>query len=383
MTMNLHVYNTPFTHESRMLKITAWQAKVRLFDRVEVAATWNDGLARQETIDEFRHVSRFPTTIRRFLPGAIGKVAGFLEWYARLLWHYKGQRIDLINAHSLTALPVCIMLKWLTGAKMVYDTHELETETSEVTPLRRFFGRLVERFGVRRAAAVGAVGDSIGAWYEREYGLSEVHVVKNYPPRRVGSPERNSILRDAFGLTRDDIIVIYHGIISEARGSRVLVEAFAHAPAGWHIVFMGFGSDEDHVKEAASRHANIHFHPAVKPSEVHRYVSGADVGIYVLQNNCLNNYYICPNKVFDNLNAGLALIVSDFPDIAAEVRGANAGWCIEPTAPAIAALMSSIGRADVVAAQKGAEGWADRAGWETQLPRLEGFYRAAGFVPNT
>ena len=158
-----------------------------------------------------------------------------------------------------------------------------------------------------------------------------------------------------------------------------MIDAFARAPAHCHIVFMGFGPDEALVRSAAEKYPNVHFHPAVKPSEVHRYVSGADVGIYVLQNNCLNNYFISPNKVFDYLNAGLGLIVSDFPDIATEVRAVNGGWCIEPTTAALATLLHEITPDGLIAARNGAAGWARNAGWESQLSHLAALYGDVGF----
>lgn len=381
MTLNIHVYNTAFTHETRMLKITRWLAEQHLFDRVEVAALWKDGLAREESLDAVRHVVRLPIDRGRKLPSIAGKLGGFAEWYIRILGRYRKQKIALINAHSLVALPICTLLKWLTGAKLIYDTHELETGTAESGPVRQLFGRLIERACMPWVDATGAVGDSIAHWYKRQYGLQQVHVVKNYPPRRMGPPHRSPVLRNAFNLPEDALVFIYHGIISETRGARVIVEAFKKAPTNCHVVFMGFGQDEDYVRDAARQQPNIHFHPAVKPSEVHDYVCGADVGIYVLQNTCLNNYFICPNKVFDYLNAGLAAIVSDFPDIAAEVHAVEGGWCIQPRADDLSQLLNQMDRDMVETARAGAAHWAEKNGWETQLAPLAALYREAGFEP--
>ena len=211
MTLNLHVYNTPFTHKSRILKITEWLSQNEIFDRIEVAAIWQPGLAREEALDQFRHVVRRPAAMGRSLPGAIGKLAGFLEWYVRLLGRYGRQRIDLINAHCLTVLPLCVILKGLSGAKLIYDTHELETETSEATPLRRSLTRFVERTCMRFVDSTAAVGDSIADWYRKEYSLPSVHVVKNYPPRREGPPQRNSLLRTSLAIPDSSMLFIYHG----------------------------------------------------------------------------------------------------------------------------------------------------------------------------
>jgi hypothetical protein len=52
---------------------------------------------------------------------------------------------------------------------------------------------------------------------------------------------------------------------------------------------------------------------------------GADVGIYLIENSCLNHYYSRPNKIFQYLFSSLPLVVSDFAEIGKIVDESNRG----------------------------------------------------------
>ena len=46
-----------------------------------------------------------------------------------ILKKYRNNPIACINCHSLSTLPICVLLKLYTKSYLIYDTHELETET--------------------------------------------------------------------------------------------------------------------------------------------------------------------------------------------------------------------------------------------------------------
>ena len=48
--------------------------------------------------------------------------------------------------------------------------------------------------------------------------------------------------------------------------------------------------------------------------------AGGDVGMCMIDNTCLNNYYALPNKLFEYIAAGVPVIVSDLPQMSAVVK---------------------------------------------------------------
>jgi glycosyltransferase involved in cell wall biosynthesis len=125
----------------------------------------------------------------------------------------------------------------------------------------------------------------------------------------------------------DALLFIYQGLVNSERGCDRLLETFANASNDRHLVVMGHGPGVPQVEEYARVHANIHYQPAVPMDEVLHYTASADVGLFLLPlDSCLSYQYSLGNKFFEYLAAGLAVIVSDNPEMAAIVRRYDCGW---------------------------------------------------------
>jgi glycosyltransferase involved in cell wall biosynthesis len=327
-----------------MLKQTQAIASAHRYSAVEVAAVHQAELPAEERLDENRRVLRFRSWEGRRVPGRLlRKVARLLSWQLGVLNHYRSQALDSIHCHSLSTLPLGVALKALTGARLIYDTHELETESAESRGIRRRLSRITERAFIGRCDQVIVVGDAIGRWYRERYGLDNVHVVRNYPKAPPSAPERGASFRKDLGIPEGQTIFLYQGILADGRGIRQILEAFAHPDcAGRHLVLMGFGPLEPLAREFAERHSNIHFRAAVPPDRLLDQTRSADVGISLIENTCLSYYYCLPNKVFEYLMAGLPIIVSRFPEMSAVVETHGVGWTAEPTADDLARVVRSI-----------------------------------------
>ena len=63
------------------------------------------------------------------------------------------------------------------------------------------------------------------------------------------------------------------------------------------------------------KNSNIHLHKKVPHNQVVNLIKSADVGICIIENVSLSDYYCLPNKLFEYSFAGLRVIGSDFPEI--------------------------------------------------------------------
>ena len=161
----------------------------------------------------------------------------------------KKEKIVCINCHSLPVLPLCVALKKRHKCKLIYDTHELETETDGSSGIRKLLSKLVEKILIRYVNETITVCNSIAEWYSQAYGLQNVWVVKNVPHRQDIPPDKSRFLREKFKIPDDHIVFLYQGVLNQVRGTDFLLRVFSEIGADKHIVFMGFGSSLDEVKK--------------------------------------------------------------------------------------------------------------------------------------
>jgi glycosyltransferase involved in cell wall biosynthesis len=376
---NVHMYPSPFTHETRMLRITASLVDRGIFDRIlVVAALRTPGTREHERLDSAREVWRVPTTVPR--SGFLTKVLNSVEWSLRVLWGLRRDRIDCLNPHSLSVLPLAVLIKQFKRCRVIYDAHEIETETTEVAGVRKALSRLTERLLIRFVDAVNLTSEGHGAWYRWEYGLHNVWVVRNCPYRRRANPRPPSVFREKFSIPDDHLVFLYQGAIAAPRGTDLLLDVFAVMPPDRHIVFMGFGPGVDRVREHEQRLPNIHYHPAVPPAEVARYTCGADVGIHMMDDSCINHLHALPNKPMEYMNAGLPAIVSDLPEMGGLIRSAGAGWVVPVNdGAALRRVVLGLDREEIEKRRQLALVWADANNWESEEVKLAELYRTLGF----
>jgi glycosyltransferase involved in cell wall biosynthesis len=261
-------------------------------------------------------------------------------------------------------------LKVLKRSKLVYDTHELETETVASHGLRKHLLKILERLLIRFVDETIVVNDSIAQWYKYKYRLKRVWVVRNVPYNQGENVAKTRILREAFGIQDEEIVYLYLGGISQGRGIPLLLDTFSRTHPSRHVVFMGFGHLTPLVQEYAAKYPNIHYHPAVGLSDVLKHAAGADVGLSLIENVCMSYYLCLPNKVFEYMMAGLPMIVSDFPDMAALVERYDCGWKVAVDAEALLTLVKTISPKEVSAKSANACGARCHFGWHLEEPAL-------------
>lgn len=375
--LNVHIYPSNLKNESRIMKITRTLEMNGVFDQIEVLGVHERQLPKLETVHQAVKLRRI-SPLFRDLRGRAVRIIKILTWYVASLLYLVRRKPACINAHSLPVLPLSVMVKWLTRARLIYDTHELETEVAGSRGAIRGLLKFVERVLIRHCDAVCTVNQEIARWYGDAYGIETVWVVENAPVTEHLEvlPERSGLLRDAFSISDDEIVFIYQGLLSHGRGIDLLLDAFSRLPHDRHIVFMGYGQLEDRIARFAHDHENIHVHPAVPPAEILRYTRDADVGVSLIENVCLSYYYCLPNKLFEYLAAGIPVIASDFPTMSRVITEFDCGWMIEPTDDSIAELVKELDLDAIALKANGASKSRGSFGWHFQEPSLLAMYRS-------
>jgi len=168
-------------------------------------------------------------------------------------------------------------------------------------------------------------------------------LVPNYPPIDL-LPEPASERKPWFAWT---------GLISRPRGFDRLLEALVPVarrfPELRLRVIGGFDPRDD--IEAWSRefihargiHTNVEFLGSLSYAAMFDAIRPCLAGLILFQPERGNDYTGQPNKLFEFMGSGLAVIASDFPEIGPVVRDADSGWLVDPRKPeSIAAAMTEV-----------------------------------------
>jgi len=372
MTKNLHIVRNAVSFDSRVLKETASLLDKGWFDTVEVAGFHEEGYAEHENLGG-RTVWRIKLRSRHLPKSLTWQAIKYLEWRWQLLQRYRHADIAVIHCHDLEPLPIAVRLKQLTGARLIYDAHELETERSGARGLRQWLNRLTERRMMAHVDRLITVSPSILAWYRERYPRVPAHLVRNVPNRPATAISAHP-LRAELGVPHDALLFLFLGRFAAGRGIESTLEAFQHEAVRHHVLFMGGGPLESRIRDAASRCARIQILPPVPTHAVLSYAAGADVGLTLYEDTCLNHRFCLPNKLFENLLASRPVLASDLPDQTTIVRQYKAGWTVPVETAALVEWLRDFDRA---AHQSVMQGLAERTAdltWPVEADRLSAAY---------
>jgi glycosyltransferase involved in cell wall biosynthesis len=224
----------------------------------------------------------------------------------------------VIHCHDTLVLPIGCMVKLFTGSKLIYDAHELESRKNGQGRILSGLTYLIEKILWRFVDFFITVSPSIVQWYEEKLGPKQNEIILNSPiymesiKRR---PHNESYFRKLYEISDEIKIFLYLGIIGKGRGVEMYLNIFESEGISSHIVFMGYGDLVDDVINSSKVCNRIHFHPRVEHERVVKISQSADVGLAIIEDVSLSDYYCLPNKLFEYAFAGIPVLASDFPDM--------------------------------------------------------------------
>jgi|688.fasta_scaffold04790_20 glycosyltransferase involved in cell wall biosynthesis len=363
--INLHIYQSPFKNESRILRITSTLVTNGIFDKVIIVASYEKGLKEIEDLDKFRTVYRIKTVLSPRL-NSFSRYFYLIEWAFRIYFKFRNHNVIVVNPHSVPTLPIAVIFKRLLKSKIFYDTHEIETEQYSANSLVKILSKYLERRFIFYADKIFTTSDGYTDWYKFTYKVNNVYTIKNYSTAKDPDAIKFKNLKSTFSLVKNDILFVYQGIIAKGRGVDLLLEVFRKCPDHFHIVFMGYGPETNLVIEETKINPKVHYHPAVQPVEVYQYVQSCDVGLCIIENFHLSYYHTLPNKMLECLNVGVPVIVSNFPDMKRSVEEFDCGWAVEVDEKYLFQLIRNLDISIIQRKRQNAFKWAQINTWESQ-----------------
>jgi glycosyltransferase involved in cell wall biosynthesis len=375
---NLHITLTEFRNESRVLKEVTSILKLGHIQHAYIVALHSNDLDEHEEIGGRISIRRFKLKSRLLSRGLMIQAIKYLEFVFKVLIYSRKKNIGIVNIHALDLLVLGYLFKFLSGAKLIYDTHELETEINGSSGLRKKLRKLVEKCLIKKVDHVIVVSESIADWYADTYKISRPIVVLNAP--KVYSLPESDIFRETLAIRKDQLIILYQGGLAKGRGVELLISAFKKRQNDFVvIVFMGYGELEHTIKEVASNSKRIFFHPAVPPNVVLDYTVSADIGVSLIENTCLSYYYCMPNKLFEYAMSSLPVIVSNMKEMRKAVENFEMGVVVgDFSVDEINKCVDRLLEMDLQQMKANARKMAEINAWEVQEEKMLTLYRDMG-----
>lgn len=358
-SLYLQIYPSSLVNASRMMKIGSSVQRVRATGSTHLVGIGLEGRPQREEVSENVFIVRIRGGRAQ---GNLARVLRVLLWQPLVFRRYRRETISVVAAHNVWVLPLCWVLCRQTGASLIYNAHELETETIAMQGLKQTASRLIERLLIQSCVVVSVVNGSIADWYESKYPISRPIVVGNVPV----TTEVETGLRKSIGVSSDKMLYIHTGNLVHGRNIPLILDAFSRSPH--HVVFLGEGHLGGRVRETAKGSSNVHWLAPVHPDLLVAHVREADVGLCLIERQVSLSYqFSSPNKLMETLAAGIPALCTDLVE-ARRVLGPLAhGWILEDPTADLSAALERITKVEVNAFR---DAWGGVDSWEREASPL-------------
>jgi glycosyltransferase involved in cell wall biosynthesis len=244
------------------------------------------------------------------------------------------RKADLLVSNDLDTLLPNFLVARLKNIPLVYDSHEYFTGVPEIQdrPFVKWVWKSIEKLIFPKLRNVITVSDSIADKYWLEYRVRPL-TVRNCAEN---TEHIVAYTRQDLGLNPDHLLLILQGTgINVDRGGTELLDALRDLQ-NVSLLIVGSGDQYAYLMEKSiplGLESRVRFVPEVDWELLIRYTKCADAGVSLDKNTNLNYQFSLPNKLFDYISAGIAVIATDLPEISKIIKEFDCGILIADNSP--------------------------------------------------
>jgi glycosyltransferase involved in cell wall biosynthesis len=283
---------------------------------------------RNNNVSEFKRIR----LLTRNLPKNIFFwVIKYFEFFLRVFFGLVKQRPNVVFCHDLMPLIPSFVYAKLFSKKFIYDSHEIHRAI--LSPFKpQLFWEKVETYIINHSNLT-----FITDHHRMEYMITKAAVSRNkivalynFPYLKELSVSQKGKLSE-IDQTRKKII--YTGIIMPGRYIDTVISSIPSWNEAADFYLVGDGGTEyiqelsDLARKIGVYH-RVKFMGAVKWNELVDYIDSSNAAFAFYKDNCLNNYYCSPNKLYEALSAGIPVIGTSNPMIEEVLTKLDFGVCI-------------------------------------------------------
>ncbi len=228
----------------------------------------------------------------------------YIEYNIRLFIFLLFHKIDGICAVDLDTILPCYYMSRIKNAVRIYDAHELFCEMKEIVTrpgIYRFWKR-VEKHTVPYFNYGYTVNEPIADEYFKMYKC-RYEVIRNI-----------SLYDEEFNYPEKEKYILYQGAVNEGRSFETVIPAMKMVAA--KLIICGDGNFMQQAKDLVKKEQlsdKISFTGMLDPVKLKEYTAKAFIGINLIENNGINNYYSLANRFFDYVHAGVPQLCVGYP----------------------------------------------------------------------
>jgi hypothetical protein len=302
---------------------------------------------------EFCRLEKTPLTFIRKVVSSFFLLSGLNKTAYRILYNYhkyavslKERKFDLIVANDFETLPLAFNIK-SPGTKIFLDAHEYAPRQFEDRLywrifFQRFTTSLCKKY-IPLVDGMSTINNGIARAYEKQFAVKPV-IVTNATAYVSSTPETR---------TAYPIRLVHHGIFNVSRQPHIMIDLMRLLDDRFTldlIYLLPEGSSQktkeyyEAFKKSAAETGRIQIKPALKSSEIVPYIHAHyDMGIILVPPVNFNYENGLPNKLFDCIQARLAMAVGPLHEIAEITNRFGIGVVSEDfTAEGMAAVLQKV-----------------------------------------
>lgn len=257
------------------------------------------------------------------------KITKILTAYIQFIYYSLKGDYRLVHAHDFTALPAGFIISVIKRIPLIYDTHELWSESEhESYPSCVFkIAYWIEKYFARKANYVITVSDSIKDYLRVYFNNPNLETVRNIPSY---THQDSADLNDKkSGVEGTVPTFIFAGSIDRKRGLNTILQSLGLiGDLEYKFLFLVDELTGNEIVRQAGRYElkdRVIIEKVVPQDKLIEHLSHADIGVHAIENSCLNHEYCLPNKIFEYINAGLAILCTDVKEMSQLVHTYDIG----------------------------------------------------------
>ena len=344
----LHLTHTDIYYDNRILKELKALSDISTYEIFAMGVGDREGGSRTKLpVNATVKILTLLSKKIRWMPKFIRHPLNLLELFVPMSFFGIRHRPAIVHCHDTLVLPVGWVISFFSGAKLVYDAHELESDKNGQTSFLSRGTLWIEKICWPRIDMLISVSPSILRWYNEKLGFKRNALILNSPLMPSGSAGKSVCPDDRYfhrlyNIPDAELVFIYVGVLVQGRGIELLLKAFSQFSVNSHVVFIGSGVLETEIAAVSRSNHKVHLHEPVPHEEVVTLVKNADVGLCIIENISLSDYYCLPNKLFEYCFSGLPVLASNFPDIVDLVSRHKLGMCTHVDLKAVTEALKEI-----------------------------------------
>jgi starch synthase len=242
-----------------------------------------------------------------------------------------------IHCHDLSSLLAGVWAKKKTGAKLIFDAHELMPESWG--GVRESIWGYIERRCIPSCDHIIMPEKNRIAYFKEKYpSISEPLLLENFPCKNEIPTEKIDLFRQTYPIEKDQKIILYSGAIGPGRHIEDLIDSMTMCTEEFILIILGmaFKGYQEAINTTIKKLGlsdRVFLHEAVPYTEILRYMASCNIGTAFYRNTDLNNYYCASNKLYEYIALDKTVLTNNYPGLLEAVERFKQGICLAEVTP--------------------------------------------------